>query len=103
MLVAFFQLIGGIGTVAPLNMPETTAFLITILGGTVIFAMLQGIIVQVLTTGDPEETAFRQRMDALNFMMRDNGIDRETRGAPRDSLSRCPSPFPRSSPSCCQS
>ena len=35
--------------------------------------------VQVLTTGAPDETEFRQKLDALNFMMRDNHIEKATR------------------------
>ena len=74
MLVALLQLVGGLGTVYPANLPEIVAFFISILVGTILFAMIQGIIVQVLTTGDPDETEFCQKMDALNFMMRDNKL-----------------------------
>ena len=79
ILVAFFQLVGGIGTVSPSNLPEITLFLVSLFGGTIIFAMLQGIIVQVLTTGDPDETEFKQQLDALNFMMEDNKFEKATR------------------------
>ena len=33
--------------------------------------MLQGLILRVLTTGNPDEMRFRQRLDALNYMMAD--------------------------------
>ena len=56
-----------------------SVFLVSIFIGTIVFAMLQGIIVQVLTTGDPDETDFRQNLDALNFMMHDNHIEKATR------------------------
>lgn len=39
---------------------------------------------QVLTTGSPAETDFRQKLDALNFMMADNHLERHERTRVRD-------------------
>ena len=50
-----------------------------VLLGTVLFAAIQGVICGIVTNGDPEETLWRQDMDALNFMMRDNKLPQELR------------------------
>jgi len=47
--------------------------------GTVLFAAVQGIICGVVTQGDPDEIAWRQNNDALNFMMADTKLDKNTR------------------------
>ena len=59
--------------------PEILCFSLAVIVGTILFAMIQGIIVQVLTTGNPDETAFKQNLDALNYMMEDNGFDKDSR------------------------
>ena len=68
-LVSMLQLLGGVATVAPTNIAECACFLFAIFIGTMLFAAVQGIIVQVMTTGDPDETAFRTNLDELNEMM----------------------------------
>ena len=36
--------------------------------------MTQGVIIRVITTGNPDEMLFRQSLDALNYMMADQRI-----------------------------
>ena len=84
MLVAMLQFLGSFAALTPQNTAETFVTLLAVMSGTIIFAMIQGIIVQVLTTGNPDETEFRQNMDALNFMMADNHIDSKHRILVRD-------------------
>lgn len=88
LVVAMFQLLGGTGTIQPTNRVENGVFFCGILAGTMIFAMIQGIIIQVLTTGNPDETDFRQKLDALNFMLSDNHIESEMRERVRDYFRR---------------
>ena len=74
MLVAMLQLVGGVAGVMPSNRDEYIVFTVAIILGTIAFAAVQGVIVQVMTTGDPDEIHFKQQMDALNFMMRDQHV-----------------------------
>ena len=37
------------------------------------------MIIRVLTTGNPDEMLYRQSLDALNFMMREQHIPQEVR------------------------
>ena len=39
----------------------------------------QGYILRVLTTGNPDEMRFRQKLDSVNFMMEDSNIDKSVR------------------------
>ena len=45
-----------------------------ILVGTIIFAGVQGIIIRVLTMGDPDEILFKQNLDSINHMMVDQRL-----------------------------
>ena len=50
-VVAMMQLLGGVATLYPTNTPENVLFLLSALIGTMLFAAVQGVIVQVMTTG----------------------------------------------------
>jgi hypothetical protein len=88
ILIALIQMAGGVGILEAKNVPEFMCYSLAILVGTVLFATVQGIIVQVLTTGNPDETLFRQQLDALNYMMEDNRVDKESRVRVREYFRR---------------
>ena len=48
-----------------------------------LFAAVQGVICGIVTTGDPDEIAWRQNYDALNYMMADSGLPQEEKLAVR--------------------
>lgn len=77
LLVAMLQMVGGVSTVLPQNVAEFAWFFVTILAGTVLFAAVQGVICGIVTVGDPDEIAWRQNYDALNFMMADQNVPHE--------------------------
>ena len=79
LLVSMLTLVGGVATITPTNITEYVFFFAAILAGTVLFAAVQGIICGVVTTGDPDEIAWRQNNDNLNYMMEDCGMDQEMR------------------------
>lgn len=79
LLVAMLQLVGGVSTILPTNVIEYVFFFTAILSGTVLFAAVQGVICGVVTNGDPDEIAWRQNLDALNFMMADTNLSHATR------------------------
>lgn len=83
LLVAMLQMVGGVSTVLPQNVGEFAWFAITVLMGTVLFAAVQGVICGIVTTGDPDEIAWRQNYDALNFMMSDCNLEQEDKVAVR--------------------
>ena len=58
--VAMLQLVGGVGGVVPSNVIEYLVFIAAVMLGTIGFAAVQGVIVQVMTTGDPDEIQFKQ-------------------------------------------
>lgn len=87
-LVAMLQLVGGVAGVSPTNIVEYVVFVVAVLAGTLAFAGIQGVIVQVMTTGDPDEILFRQSMDALNFMMHDQHLPFKNRVIVRDYFRR---------------
>ena len=60
-----------LGQVEPANTAEYLFNLVAILAGTILFAAVQGIICGVVTTGNPDEIAWRQQNDQLNWMMED--------------------------------
>ena len=70
---------GSTSTLYPTNGAEYTLFFIAVLGGAIGFAAIQGVICGIVTNGDPEETLWRQDMDALNFMAADNKLPQELR------------------------
>ena len=74
LLVAMLQMVGGVSTVLPMNVGEFMWFFVTILAGTVLFAAVQGVICGIVTVGDPDEIAWRQNYDALNYMMTDQKV-----------------------------
>jgi len=73
------KVLGGLGPLGAVNAAESLVFSATGLAVRISFAVLQGLILRVLTAGDPDETKFRQRLDALNFMMRDQNVPNELR------------------------
>jgi hypothetical protein len=79
ILVAMLQLVGGVATIMPTNVTEYVFFFIAVFIGTVLFAAVQGVICGVVTQGDPDEIAWRQNNDALNFMMNDTKLPKPTR------------------------
>ena len=40
---------------------------------------MQGVVCGIFTNGDPDETLFKQEMDALNDMMRTHALPNEVR------------------------
>jgi hypothetical protein len=87
------QLVGGVSTILPMNVPEYTFFFVAVLCGTVLFAAVQGVICGVVTNGNPDETRWQQCNDALNFMMEDTRVPEESRLLVRAwTLSTGPSP-----------
>ena len=65
------KVFGGLGPLGASDTGESLLHSFTNLGVRISFAVLQGLILRVLTTGNPDEMRFRQRLDALNFMMAD--------------------------------
>ena len=88
LLVAMLQLLGGFGTITPANDAESIVSIFSILVGTVVYAGVQGLLIRVLTTGNPDEMVFRQSLDALNYMMRDQHLPNEVRIRVRDYFRR---------------
>ena len=62
-----------------------------------VFAAVQGTVIRVLTTGQPDEMLFRQTLDALNYMMADEHLPKEMRVRVRDYFRRTRSMFKRKS------
>ena len=88
LVVAMLQLLGGVAEIQPNNDAESVVFIFSVLVGTVVFAGVQGVIIRVITTGNPDEMFFRQNLDALNFMMRDQRIPHDVRLRVRDYFRR---------------
>jgi len=86
MYVALVQLSGGVGSIVPENRPEYVVFIIGILIGSVIWAMVVGTICAMMTTGDPHTIAFKQQMDALNNFIAEMNIPHEMGVAARSYL-----------------
>ena len=86
-LLAMLQMVGGVSTIIPVNTAEFGWFFGTVLAGTVLFAAVQAVICGI-TVGDPDEVAWRQNYDALNFMMADSGIPHKSRLAVRTFFRR---------------
>ena len=84
MLVALAQLCGGAVVIAPANTVEYVLFFVALLAGSVIWAVVQGVVCGVITTGDPHLIEHRQTMDALNFLMADMDITSDVRRKVRD-------------------
>ena len=80
LLISMLQLVGSLsGQMEPANTVEYFFNFAAILCGTVLFAAIQGIICGVVTTGDPDETLWKQQNDKLNFMMEDCKVTPEMR------------------------
>ena len=88
LLVAMLQLLGGMGVITPGNDAETVLFVFAIVVGTFVFAAVQGIVLTVFTTGNPELMRFRQDLDSLNYMMKDMRIPQNVRVRVRDYFLR---------------
>ena len=73
LVVALGQLSGGAITAAPQNLPENIIFVLAMLAGSVIWAIVQGVVCGIITVGDPHYIEHRQNMDQLNFLMADMG------------------------------
>ena len=82
------KVFGGLGPLGASDTSESIIIVVTNLGVRISFAILQGLIMRVLTTGNPEETRFRQRLDALNAMMRDQHIPDVVKRKVRDYFRR---------------
>ena len=63
---------------------EYVVFFIALLLGSVIWAIVQGVVCGIITTGDPCFIEHRQNMDALNFLMEDMKVDMDIRVRVRD-------------------
>ena len=53
------MLAGGQGTIAPRNIPEYVVTMAGNFGGLILFAIVQGTVCAMLTTGNPEELKFK--------------------------------------------
>ncbi len=69
--ISLIQLGGGVGSIVPENLAEYLLFVINILLGSVLWAMVVGTICGITATGDPHTIAFQQNMDALNYFLSD--------------------------------
>ena len=76
-VVAVGQLSGGAISIAPMNISENILFIIALLIGSVIMAVVQGVICGIVTIGDPHYIEHRQNTDQLNFLMDDMGVDQD--------------------------
>lgn len=65
---ALTKILGGLGPLGSASVGESALYCLTNLLVRVSFAILQGYILRVLTTGDPDEMRFRNKLDALNYM-----------------------------------
>lgn len=97
LLVSMLQMVGGVSTILPMNTVEYIWFFIVILCGTILFAVIQGVICGVATNGDPEETAWIQKNDQLNAMMADIGVAQEQRLFVRSHFRKAKKLFKRQS------
>ena len=79
LLVALGQLSGGAVSFGPQNLAENILFFLALLAGSVIWAIVQGVVCGIITVGDPHYIEHRQNMDQLNFLMRDMGVNQEVR------------------------
>ena len=97
MLVSMLQLVGGVSTILPMNFVEYIWFFFVILIGTVLFAVIQGVICGVATNGDPDETEWVQKNDQLNSMMSDIKVPQEQRLFVRSHFRKAKKLFKRQS------
>lgn len=72
----------GYGDVVPNTPVETTVALVIMVSSAIFWAFMIGNFCNVVSTMNAQETAYRQRMDDLNYMMED-------RKFPRDLRTRC--------------
>ena len=72
--VALVALSGGVGSIYPENVPEYILFIVGILIGSVIWAMVVGTICAMFTMGDPHTTEYHQTMDELNGFLEDVNV-----------------------------
>ena len=79
LLVALGQLSGGAISQGPQNLAENILLLLALLAGSVIWAIVQGVVCGIITVGDPQYIEHRQNMDQLNFLMGDMGVNQEVR------------------------
>jgi len=84
--VAMIQLGGGVGSIVPENLAEYILFLVSIILGSVTWAMVVGTICATLSTGDPHNIAFKQNMDNLNYFLDDMNMPSELRIQAREYL-----------------
>uniref|UniRef100_A0A7S2CQW0 Ion transport domain-containing protein n=1 Tax=Haptolina brevifila TaxID=156173 RepID=A0A7S2CQW0_9EUKA len=87
--VSLLQLSGGVGSIVPENLEEYVLFIINILLGSVLWAMVVGTVCGVMTTGDPHSIKFKQDMDALNFFLEDMNMPSQLRMRAREYLRNC--------------
>lgn len=64
---------------APKNKTEYTILILVNLFGAFLWAMVQGVVCAVLSTGNPLETEYKNNLDALNFLMRDMSLPSDLR------------------------
>ena len=82
------KVFGGLGPLGTSDTAESVLITVSSLGLRISFAILQGLIMKVLTQGNPEETKYRQSLDKLNAMMRDQRIPNAVRRKARDFFKR---------------
>ena len=75
--VSLIQLSGGVGSIYPENVPEYILFIVGILIGSVIWAMVVGTICAMFTMGDPHTTDYHQTMDELNSFLAEASVPSE--------------------------
>ena len=70
----------------PTNGSEYAVVTITNLLGLFLWAIVQGVVCAMLSTGDPFETEYQNNLDSINFFMNDLNIDKELRRRMRGYL-----------------
>jgi len=85
---ALAKVLGGLGPLGAASPEESFLVSFNGLAVRISFAVLQGYILRVLTTGNPDEMRYRQKLDALNFMMADSHIPNDVRRSVRDYFRR---------------
>ena len=84
--VAMIMLGGGVGSISPANFGEHLLFLLGIILGSVVWAMVVGTICGMVSTADPCTIEFKQNMDSLNYFLLDMNMPQGLRIRAREYL-----------------
>ena len=84
LYVAMLMVGGGVGSIVPENTTEYVVVAFSLLIGSTVWALIVGSICGLVATGDPHATEFKQKMDELNYFMKDMNITRSMRVRARE-------------------